>query len=328
MNPIKKQFLDQIDKSNLDKSKDYLYKIAFCDIVNKAVDLSDFLIDPTQLINDKITNIIKCMIKSRKSDCLRIEFSESKRKIFFNHLVLLATNQFPSIIPLIGYKIQRSKQYLFVDFKEKGTLDSLINEKHESISLTNKLIISYGIARAMLHLHDNKIVHRNLKPSSVHLDSNFHPFLSDFELAIQTQTPILYYLKQNTIEYMAPEFIDDYGPNQKSFKIDVYSFAILLFNLITEQIPFNSYSSKNDLIDAIKKGDHPTFPKNFSSKFSCWKKLITKCWNANPEKRPDFSAICDSLEEMASKCEGIDRKIFNSYKEETFGSDELILTTE
>lgn len=94
--------------------------------------------------------------------------------------------------------------------------------KKTKIDPTNKLIISYGIANVIEHLHKNQIIHRNFKPSSIYLDSNLYPHFSDFYMDKQIKIDVQYKLAKVTIEFMSLEFIDDYESNQNSFKIDVY----------------------------------------------------------------------------------------------------------
>lgn len=165
----------------------------------------------------------------------QVPFTGTKKELK-QQVIFYIANRFPSIIHLKGFSIKHDYKYLILDFKAKGTLDLLINEKIKKIDLTKKLIISYGIARVMQFLHHNKIVHRNLRPSNIYLDSHYHPFLSNFNMAIFTDAPLPYYLIKKSFEYTAPEFIKDYKNNQCSFKIDVYSFGLILWNLLFGKI--------------------------------------------------------------------------------------------
>ena len=98
---------------------------------------------------------------------------------------------------------------------------------------------------------------------------------------------------------MAPEFIKDCKNNQCSFKLDVYAFGIVLFMLINEFNPFVGLTRKEILENALN-GKRPEFNENVNE---IWKELIVKCWDLDPSKRPDFSEICDTIENKFVKCE-------------------------
>ena len=290
--------LKEIEESHEKQSKSYLYKASFCNTLDKLVKISEFQIDKNEFINNGLSQIFKCKYKTKKSNCFQISYYCDK-KVFLQHVILLMTNQFSSIIPFIGYSIESNKQLIFVDYKENGTLDNFINKNKVQIKLVNKLIIAYGIASAIEYLHKNLIIHRNLNPSNILLDSNLYPFLYDLHKAKQVQNPTNYLLKKTELKYTAPEFIKDFQNNQNSYKIDVYSFGILLYYLLTEKPPYYSYSkSEDELATDVQKGMRPEFPENFSSKLQDLKQLILDCWDENPENRPSFSSICDRIEQQ------------------------------
>ena len=132
-------------------------------------------------------------------------------------------------------------------------------------------------------------------------------------MAKQTETNLPYNLKHSTSEYMAPEFIKDYISNQNSFKIDVYSFGILIYYLITEIKPFSSYSDKEKMLLDISNGKRPEIPKNVDEE---WKNLIITCWNQEPDLRPNFTQICRILESNQFINYRMNIREFNLYKDE------------
>lgn len=92
-----------------------------------------------------------------------------------------------------------------------------------------------------------------------------------------------------TLAWMAPEM---FSGTTYSEKIDVYSFAIVLYELVVREVPFageNAFS----LPVQVAKGLRPKIPKNIPKK---WVKLITQCWQEKPSKRPPFPKIVDTLQ--------------------------------
>lgn len=309
--------LSQIDKK---VSKSYLYQMTACNIMRLLVDLSDFNFDKKSLIKKGFES---CFQKSNKSKYLIVSYTGNK-KAFLQQVQIYATIQYPSISKFVGFNNDKKNQYIILDSMAKGTLENYINSTHEKLDETRKLIISYGTARALEYLHKHNIVHRNVQPSNIYLDLDLFPYLSDFYMAKPIEKKLPYNLKQTTIEYMAPEFIENYLLNQDSFKLDVYSFGMTLYFLITETKPFASYcidsEGKEELRNDILNGKRPEFPKSIPKE---WKKLIKNCWKQDQSKRPDFTQICRTLESFQFASNRINSKIFTFYKDEYLNDQKL-----
>lgn len=138
-------------------------------------------------------------------------------------------------------------------------------------------------------------------------------------MAKQTELNLNYNLKYKKPEYLAPEFISDYISNQNSFKIDVYSYGIILYYLITGIKPYHNYSSASELMKDVVNNKRPEFPNSVPNE---WKKLIIRCFDANPSLRPDFTEIYHMLEshEFTKR---INYNEFNIYKDDFIDKQEL-----
>ena len=85
---------------------------------------------------------------------------------------------------------------------------------------------------------------------------------------------------------------------QYSSKVDVYSFGVVMWELWERRKPFDYVQSKFDIIDAVKAGQRPTLNDNCPPTFRA---LIERCWDGNPERRPNFNYIVRYLkDELAS----------------------------
>lgn len=307
---------EKIKESYEKVSQSYKFKYLMLDPLDKFVKLSDFYEENREIINDGIAIAKNFIQKKGKTKCKRIHYSGIKQQ-FIQQVVFYATNQFPSILQMIGYSRRKHQQYLFVENKEKGTLDRFISKlqnvknKQKKFNITNKLIISYGLACAIKHLHKNQIIHRNIKPSNIYLDSNLYPYLSDFYMAKQVEIDVSYKLAETTIEFMSPEFIKNYENEQNSFKLDIYSFGVTIFMLITESNSFDVKNGTGSLRNDILDGKRPEIPDYVDQE---WRSLISECWKQDPELRPDISTICDLLESSEFVNSKINIKAFNSYK--------------
>lgn len=276
-------------------SKTYLYKYKVFNPYEMIVKFTDFVDDNKEILKDSfdlVSDVKYCIQKKGKLNtrCARFQYS-GFRNILMQQIRIYATNKCPSILNMIGYSIRKKKQYLFVENKGNGTLRSFINNpKHFKINQTQKLIIAYGVASALESLHKNNIIHRNVNLSNISLDKDLHPYLSNFYFAVQIDTKLPYVVTETTPEFMSPEFIQDSKSNQLSFKLDVYSYGIVLFMLITENNPFKGLSKKKIFSNALK-GKRPNISHTVNKE---WKELIIQCWDQNPTNRPTFiTNICE-----------------------------------
>lgn len=180
-----KDKISQIGDTYEKISKSYLYKYKQFNPLDMIVKFTEFVDDNQEIINDSInlgTDIKYCIHNEGKTKkrCARFQYS-GFRNILMQQVRIYATNKCPSILNMIGYSIRKKKQYLYVENKGNGTLENIIdNPKKYKINQTQKLIIAYGVASALESLHKNSIIHRNVNPSNISLDSDFHPYLSNF----------------------------------------------------------------------------------------------------------------------------------------------------
>lgn len=95
-----------------------------------------------------------------------------------------------------------------------------------------------------------------------------------------------------TIPWTAPELLsgEPFG-----LPIDVYSFAVVMWEMLTRQVPYEEFKKTFTIISHVKAGGRPPVPKDAAEDFA---HLMTACWSQEPKDRPTFSAIVDSLSSM------------------------------
>ena len=189
-----------------------------------------------------------------------------------------------------------------MELAKRGSLaEAILKSKKSTADIdydnTAKQIILVGIARGMMYLYQHHIIHRDLKPDNILLDQYLHPLITDFGLS-KIYDPG-YSISQSqtcgTSIYMAPEIISG---NRYSGKADVYSFGILMYEVITELVPYPLFQEKGKLTiyqfneKVIKENYRPQF--TFSIKPSL-KNLVERCWSKDPNERPTFEEIFKKL---------------------------------
>ncbi|EXB42381.1 Serine/threonine-protein kinase HT1 [Morus notabilis] len=154
------------------------------------------------------------------------------------------------------------------------------------------------IARAMECLHANGIIHRDLKPDNLLLTANQKSVkLADFGLAREETVTEMMTAETGTYRWMAPELYSTVTLRQgekKHYnnKVDVYSFGIVLWELLTNRMPFEGMSNLQAAYAAAFKQERPSMPENISPDLAF---IIQSCWVEDPNLRPSFSQIVRML---------------------------------
>ncbi|KAK4393196.1 Cysteine-rich receptor-like protein kinase [Sesamum angolense] len=182
----------------------------------------------------------------RPSSSSILILKEFNTEIFFLHNIMHR-----NIIKLLGYCIHREEKLLVYEFMENKSLDTFIDEgQSHLIQWPVRFNIIMGIARGLSYLHQDsgmRIVHRDIKTSSILLDIEMNPKVSDFAFARtlpDNQSELKTTQVVGTHGYMSPESAR-YG--KFSFKSDVYSFGITVLEVVSgrrhnqhtpDQVPF------------------------------------------------------------------------------------------
>ncbi|KDP22773.1 hypothetical protein JCGZ_00360 [Jatropha curcas] len=174
----------------------------------------------------------------------------------------------------------------------------LFSIRPKQLDLRVALKFSIDIARAMDCLHANGIIHRDLKPDNLLLTANQKSVkLADFGLAREESVTEMMTAETGTYRWMAPELYSTVTLRQgekKHYnnKVDVYSFGIVLWELLTNRMPFEGMSNLQAAYAAAFKQERPILPVDTSPDLAY---IIQSCWVEDPNLRPSFSQIIRML---------------------------------
>jgi serine/threonine-protein kinase len=157
-------------------------------------------------------------------------------KLFEREAQTIANLEHPNILPIYEFGEFDGQLYIVMRYVSGGSLEDVLEEG--PISPDETMRLGRAVAQALDWAHENKVVHLDLKPSNILLDSYQLPYLADFGLAAvmgpegRAANP-----GSGTLLYMAPEQLTAEVLDQRA---DVYSFSIMLFHMMTGELPFDA----------------------------------------------------------------------------------------
>ncbi|XP_041016952.1 probable receptor-like protein kinase At1g80640 isoform X2 [Juglans microcarpa x Juglans regia] len=161
---------------------------------------------------------------------------------FENEVNCLSKIRHQNIIELLGYCINGESRFLVYEMVEKASLETQLHGSTRGSGLTwhLRMKIAVDVARGLEYLHEHSnppVVHRDIKSSNILLDSNYNAKLSDFLLAVTSDTENKNIKLSGTSGYLAPEYLSDGKLTDKS---DVYAFGVVLLELLMGRKPLEN----------------------------------------------------------------------------------------
>ncbi|MGB1286423.1 MAG: protein kinase domain-containing protein, partial [Aggregatilineales bacterium] len=154
--------------------------------------------------------------------------------LFEKEAQTIAGMEHPHILPIYSFGSYEGSLYIAMRYVTGGSLEDTL--ENGAMNTQEVLRIGKAVGQALDHAHQNNIIHLDLKPGNILLDSNDAPYLADFGLATvldpegRAKNP-----GSGTLLYMAPEQLVS---DMIDYRADIYSFCIMLYHMFTGQLPF------------------------------------------------------------------------------------------
>lgn len=151
---------------------------------------------------------------------------------------LIARLEHPFIVPMYDYWRSPDGAYLVMRWLKDGSLDKKLKQQGRwEISAVQRML--HQIGSALTLAHSQGIVHRDIKPDNILLDENMNTFLTDFGIALNIKEP-LSENDQEFISYGSPIYTapEQYTKNYLSVQGDIYSLAVVVYEILTGSPPF------------------------------------------------------------------------------------------
>ncbi|XP_028797639.1 serine/threonine-protein kinase STY46 isoform X2 [Neltuma alba] len=173
-----------------------------------------------------------------------------------------------NVVQFIGACTKPPYLCIVTEFMSGGSVYDYLHKQKGVFKFPSLLKVAIDVSKGMNYLHQNNIIHRDLKAANLLMDENCVVKVADFGVArVKAQSGVMT-AETGTYRWMAPE------------------------------LPYENLTPLQAAIGVVQKGLRPIIPKNTHPKFV---ELLERCWQQDPTLRPDFSEIIDILRQLAKE---------------------------
>lgn len=214
---------------------------------------------------------------------------------FVQEVYILRRVRHKNVVQFIGACTRPPLLCIVTEYMSGGSVYDFLHKKKGFLKLPALLKVATDVARGMSYLHQNNIIHRDLKAANLLMDENEVVKVADFGVArVQAESGVMT-AETGTYRWMAPEVIEHKPYNHKA---DVFSYGIVLWELLTGKLPYEHLTPLQAAVGVVQKGLRPTVPRHTHPLLV---ELLERCWQQEPASRPEFTEIIDILQQIATR---------------------------
>ncbi|KAF3448767.1 hypothetical protein FNV43_RR09480 [Rhamnella rubrinervis] len=245
-------------------------------------------------------NGLKIAVKQHKNASFQGE------KEFKAEVHVLSKARHKNLVMLLGSCSERSHRLLVYEYVCNRSLDQHLSEHtRKPLRWEMRMKIAFGAAKGLQYLHQNNIIHRDMRPNNILVTHDYESMLGDFGLARthedtdhSSETGVV-----GTLGYLAPEYAES---GRVSAKTDVYAYGIILLQLITGLRPSDKFLEEKSLVGwarpKLKEKNYPDLidPRIIDShdvhQLFWMVRVAEKCLSKDPHKRVSMDKVVSALQ--------------------------------
>lgn len=229
---------------------------------------------------------------------------------FRNEVAVLRKTRHVNILLFMG-SMTKDNLAIVTQWCEGSSLYKHLHVQETNFQMFQLIDIARQTAQGMDYLHAKNIIHRDMKSNNIFLHEGLTVKIGDFGLAtVKARWSGSQQVEQTSgsILWMAPEVIRMQDNNPYSFQSDVYSYGIVLFELMTGELPYSQIANRDQIIYMVGRGYlSPDLSKLYKRCPKAMKRLVADCIKKSKDERPLFPQILSSIELLLHSLPKINR---------------------
>ncbi|CAE6483435.1 unnamed protein product [Rhizoctonia solani] len=206
----------------------------------------------------------------------------------------------PNLVELIGLAMFHDRLAVISRWEANGNLLQYLS-RHPSADRCHLKIKSTSVCAGLTYLHDQGIVHCNLKGANILIAQDGRPMLIDFgNISVLDAAPQFTEIHTGirfSLRWAAPELL--LGTSSHTTASDVYSLGMAIMETFTSQIPFGDKSEMSLPLHVVVQRKIPSRPEKLVPERSVngntlWS-ILTKCWSYDPKDRPSARDVWEGM---------------------------------
>ncbi|XP_041923602.1 ankyrin repeat and protein kinase domain-containing protein 1 isoform X1 [Alosa sapidissima] len=263
----------------------------------------DFEGDWAKVAERSFGRVYRVKLKLWRENCALKCFSNASHyRDLMEEVTKLGKVKFKYITSVYG--MCNDPQAVVMEYMNKGSLDGLLSS--HTLMWPKKFQMIHEIVMGMNFLHsmDPPLLHLNLKPANILLDDHLHVKISDFGVikweGCSGMAVMEHLTARGNISYVPPEAFCQ-SPDPPTNKYDVYSVAVVVWEILTQKKPYAG-ANMTEVIIRVSSGKRPSVAKIPDDKPRECQDMIAimqECWQQHPKQRPAFSDIIEKTEVLS-----------------------------
>lgn len=250
--------------------------------------------------------------KDNKTVAVKIpKLDEKTGRVFLNEVFAWRNLNHENIVKLLDANVYPAA-YLETEYIDgieiNGKRIRDLEQYPKPVEIEKAVRIIRSIAEGLHHAHSRGVIHRDMKPSNVLIDSSMTPKITDFGLAKLSAESRLSTFKGYSPLYAAPEQIDSSAYGSPDKMTDIYQLGIIFFELLTGKLPYVGYSPSEVSTKIITPSILPIKPSHHNPDAGRYDAIVMKCLEKNKEDRfKDAGIFLEHLEKAANNDHNVEQ---------------------